>query len=211
MTAKIDTKTRILDAAERLFATSGFDAVPIREIMKLAEARLGLMTYYFESKEALLEAIIERRADVLNSARECLLLSFAGTSESSVSRIVDAIVDPYLSFMVNEEEGWHHYGRLIANLAQSQRWNPLIHRYFDKISVLLIDELVRLFPEIDRPTVVRNFVFAIGAELNFFSISGRMRSLSEGAVQDDDLSSGVVELKKFMTSGLTGALSSPSK
>ena len=32
--------------------------MPIRKIMRLANAGLGLMNYYFESKDALLEAVI---------------------------------------------------------------------------------------------------------------------------------------------------------
>lgn len=202
---KIDTKTRILDAAEALFAENGFDAVPIRAIMRLADARLGLMNYYFESKDSLLEAVIERRAYRLNSERQRLLEEFAGSEDSSVTRVVDAIVDPYLAFMLDEDIGWHHYGRLIASLAQSQRWSGLIHRYFDDISMLLVNELARLHPWVDRSIVVRNFVFAIGSELNFFSISGRMRLLSNGAVDDDDLAKGAVDLKRFMVHGLTGA------
>ena len=45
---------------------------------------------------------------------------------------MDAYIDPYLVLMTDREPGLNaHYGRLIASLAQSNRWTALIHRYFD--------------------------------------------------------------------------------
>lgn len=208
MASAIDTKTRIIEAAERLFADSSFDAVAVRDIMKEAQANLGLMKYYFESKEALVEEVIARRAGILNAERLQRLNRFAGTPESSIKRVIDAIVDPYFEMMMQPEPGWHSYGRLIAQMAQSKRWNDLIHKYFDEISGKLIDELERLTPHTSRDDVTRFFLFAIGAQLNFFSINGRLRSLTNGAISDEDLEGGVEHLKRFLVSGLTGSLSS---
>jgi AcrR family transcriptional regulator len=210
MIEKSDTKTRILDVAERLFAESEFDAVPIREIMRLANAGLGLMNYYFESKDALLEAVIARRVDVLSSARRDALQSFVGAERSSIALLMDAYIDPYLVLMTDRDQGWRHYGRLIAKLAQSNRWTALIHRYFDDTAELFLAELSRLYPAVDRAMIVRTFVFSVGAMLNVFAMSGRMRSLSTGLVKDEELAENVIALKKFIVSGLEGAFAAPS-
>ena len=57
-----DTKNRILDAAERLFADKGFDATSLRMITAAAEVNLAAVNYHFQSKEALLQAVYARRA-----------------------------------------------------------------------------------------------------------------------------------------------------
>jgi len=60
-----DTANRILDAAERVFAREGFSGASTRTIATAANANIGLLTYYFGSKEGLLVAVVARRVDSL--------------------------------------------------------------------------------------------------------------------------------------------------
>jgi len=52
-----------LDAAERLIRTKGYDDTSIQDILDEVDASRGAFYHYFDSKEALLEAVIERMAD----------------------------------------------------------------------------------------------------------------------------------------------------
>ena len=72
----IDTKERILDAAERLFAENGYAATSLRRIMNDAGANVASVHYYFRSKESLLEAVLVRRATAANRDRLELLERF---------------------------------------------------------------------------------------------------------------------------------------
>lgn len=60
-----DTADRILDAAEQIFAREGFSGASTRSIATAANANIGLLTYYFNSKEGLLDAVIARSVDSL--------------------------------------------------------------------------------------------------------------------------------------------------
>jgi AcrR family transcriptional regulator len=55
-----DVKTRILDAAKRLFAQKGFEATSVRQICEEAGANVALVSYHFGGKEKLLYAIFDR-------------------------------------------------------------------------------------------------------------------------------------------------------
>ena len=50
--AGTDTKTKILDTAERLFSQKGFDAVSLRNIVEAAKVNLAAVHYHFGSKPA---------------------------------------------------------------------------------------------------------------------------------------------------------------
>ena len=50
----IDTRERILDAAERLFMAHGYDGTSMRHITSEAQVNLASVNYHFGSKEALM-------------------------------------------------------------------------------------------------------------------------------------------------------------
>ena len=56
-----DARTRILDAAEELFAGDGFEATPTSRIAEQAGVAKALLFYYFPRKDALLAALIAER------------------------------------------------------------------------------------------------------------------------------------------------------
>ena len=56
----VETRKRILDAAEIVFGQRGFDAATTREIAALAETNVSTPYSYFAGKEALYLAVIER-------------------------------------------------------------------------------------------------------------------------------------------------------
>lgn len=56
-------RERILAAAEELFAESGFDATPTSRIASTAGVPKGLVHYYFQRKQDLLTALVDRLPD----------------------------------------------------------------------------------------------------------------------------------------------------
>lgn len=64
MATKNDTKTKILDAAEKLFAERGFSETSLRLITSKAEVNLASVNYHFGSKRELIRAVLARYLDV---------------------------------------------------------------------------------------------------------------------------------------------------
>jgi TetR/AcrR family transcriptional regulator len=56
----LSTQNAILDAAERLFAEQGFTATTIKQIGKEAGVNSALLYYYYDSKETLYRATLQR-------------------------------------------------------------------------------------------------------------------------------------------------------
>jgi AcrR family transcriptional regulator len=52
-----------LDAAQSLIQTKGYEAMSVQDLLDDLEASKGAFYHYFDSKQALLEAVIERFAD----------------------------------------------------------------------------------------------------------------------------------------------------
>ncbi len=58
MTEYNPKQIEIISITEKLFAEKGFDGTSIREIAKAADINVAMVSYYFGSKEKLLDAII---------------------------------------------------------------------------------------------------------------------------------------------------------
>jgi AcrR family transcriptional regulator len=56
-----NTRTRLLDTAERLFAAHGVQAVSVRDIIRASCANLGAVNYHFKNRQALVLEVFERR------------------------------------------------------------------------------------------------------------------------------------------------------
>ena len=52
-----------LDVAERLIRTKGYEQMSVQDVLDELDASKGAFYHYFDSKEALLEAVIERMTD----------------------------------------------------------------------------------------------------------------------------------------------------
>ncbi len=72
MTDFNDKQIKILQVAERLFAEKGFDGTSIRNISKEAKINIAMVSYYFGSKERLLEKLILFRTSDLKIKLENL-------------------------------------------------------------------------------------------------------------------------------------------
>ncbi|MGO4839574.1 TetR/AcrR family transcriptional regulator, partial [Rhizobiaceae sp. 2RAB30] len=64
-----DTRERLMDVAERLFAELGYSNVSTRNIADEANANSAAVHYHFGSKDGLLDAVFRRRLDPLNRER----------------------------------------------------------------------------------------------------------------------------------------------
>ena len=68
-----DKKIQILEVAEKLFSEKGFEGTSIRDISKHAKINIAMVSYYFGSKERLLEALIIYKTSDLKLKLENLL------------------------------------------------------------------------------------------------------------------------------------------
>ena len=90
-TTLTDKRTQLMEAALELFAEKGFDGTSVRYIAQAADANVAMVSYYFGSKEKLLEAIFERNfmAVQLEQTRQ--------DTELNPLQKVEILVDAYVS------------------------------------------------------------------------------------------------------------------
>ena len=115
MVPPADTRTQILDTAERLFAARGIDAVSIRTLVDEAEVNLAAVHYHFGNREELIRAVIKRRVAPMNAERLRRLDEIESASAGQSPQLPDvlrAFVAPVFE-LVDEHP---HLGWLLAHI-----------------------------------------------------------------------------------------------
>ncbi|HET9678991.1 MAG TPA: TetR/AcrR family transcriptional regulator [Gammaproteobacteria bacterium] len=131
---KNPTKNRILAAAEALFAEHGVASTSLRSITARASVNLAAVNYHFGSKDALIEAVYERRLAPLHHARLARLdmhEKAARDKPLAVEKIVDAFLTPVADLGGGQENGQQNDEALIFTRLLAQTYNeaaPYVHR-----------------------------------------------------------------------------------
>ncbi|MFI0446447.1 TetR/AcrR family transcriptional regulator [Actinomadura sp. 6N118] len=83
---EVDARTRILDAAETLFAERGYDASSTARIARLAHVPKGLVFHYFPQKIDVLVALIDERT-LIEELPEEAVEALPGDPAGTLSRL----------------------------------------------------------------------------------------------------------------------------
>ena len=91
-----EKQLQILRAAEELFAGKGFEGASVRDIAQKADVNVAMISYYFGSKEKLLESLILQRTEQTSMILADLSHNKNLDSWEKMDRIIDYYVDRML-------------------------------------------------------------------------------------------------------------------
>jgi AcrR family transcriptional regulator len=191
----VDTKTRILDAAEKLFADKGFYATSLRDITAEAEVNLAAVNYHFQTKDSLIDAVIGRRVAPVNR-RRLEMLAAAG-SNPSVEQIVEAFVAPLLERDISPLLPM--MGRVLATP------DLVLFRLFKKHSAGVSEQfrkaLESALPSLSASERMWRLLFMGGAMAHVLSWSHVIVEMSEGVCDPTDRKDVTARLVRFVAAG----------
>ena len=145
-----DTKGRILEATELLFIEFGYEAMSLRQITARAKVNLAAVNYHFGSKEALMQSVLGRRLDPLNTRRLALLTACEErwTKEQlTCDHVLGALFVPALQMARNPDTGGPAFLRLMGRVYSDTspfvqnyllgHYAPVFGRFFEAFSCAL--------------------------------------------------------------------------
>ena len=125
------TKKDILESAEKLFAQKGFDYTSTNDILKEVGIARGTLYYYFESKEAILDAVIEKMTkQLLDNARVI-------ASDKSVP-VLERLTKTIMSLNVDSNLGYE----VIKQVHKPQ--NALMHQKMQQNLLINVNDIITM-------------------------------------------------------------------
>lgn len=118
-----DRKAEILDASQKLFYKKGYENSTINDILKSIGIAKGTFYHYFESKEEVLDEIINRYRDIIVKRAEKVIYSDADPTEKLIGvfaamQIKDQVDDAMLDDLHRAENILLHH-KILNQLVRS--------------------------------------------------------------------------------------------
>jgi AcrR family transcriptional regulator len=201
----MNTKDRILDAAERLFARDGFEATSLRAITTEANVNLAAVNYHFQSKEALVRAVIGRRMGPVNEKRIAMLdacEAAAGDGPLPLDPLLDAFLRPVLEISRSHAR---EFGPLMGRLytEPGEFIQHVYKEHLEHVATRFIHAFQRALPDLPLPELLWRLHFAIGVMTHSMGAARLLQYFSGGQCDPSDVEGTVGRIKIFVTAGLT--------
>ena len=186
-----DTKEKLLDAGEKLFALKGLTGVSIRELSQEAGANSALISYHFGSKEGLYAAVLENQFLPIGTLLDLAAAQAASPTEKLISYARNvAVVHGKVPFLTK-----YMIGEI---LNPSRFFEPVIRKYIERAYRFLTDTLNEGIAcgEFRKDMDVKAAALSLAGIINFYFISRPIfqHFVAESAQQDEHYVMQAVEI-----------------
>jgi AcrR family transcriptional regulator len=207
-----DTKQRLLNAAKSLFARDGYQATSMRAITGSAGVNLASANYHFGSKEALLEAVLERHIKPISEARLKRLKVIKDEArrqkqKPAVLDILRAFIEP-TPHLKEVGKGRTDFSILIgrAFIDPDETVRKIFLRLTKPVSQLMLDLLGHALPELPQEVIFWRFNFVVGALATAMSIYKNPRFESMKLTSEANMESLMDSLISFAQAGMEASM-----
>ena len=198
------TKERILDTAERLFARDGFEATSLRAITAEANVNLAAVNYHFQSKDALVRAVIGRRMGPVNEKRIAMLEACeaaAGDGPLPLDPVLDAFMLPVLEISRSHAKD---FGPLMGRLytEPGEFIQHVFKDHLEEVGRRFVSAFQRALPDLGPAELTWRLHFVIGAMTHTIGAGKLLQFLSRGQCDPSDIEGTMQRLRTFLLAGL---------
>jgi AcrR family transcriptional regulator len=198
----------ILDVAEELFARAGYAATTTRAIAGRAHVNVGQLHYYFESKRALFEAVVNRHGSLITTARRQLLRDAKARwprGDIPLDVLVDALVR---SLLLSQSTRNGARGKTLMQMHARLQTDPdetasaVRADIYDDTTLAYVSAFRRALPHLPARVVYWRVYFMMGAYVWTLLQPGRLEAISRGKCDPGDMETAIAEIVPFLCAGL---------
>ena len=206
MVSKLDTKTRILDAAESLFAEHGFSDTSLRLITTRASVNLASVNYHFGSKKELIQAVIARHLELfMPLLNEKLTALCAQAEQPSLLDVFNSFVDPLLALEKQSKNGTVIFMQLLGRSYTDEqghlRWYTTTH--YGEVLANITKALLKANPTLSSQELFWRLHFTLGTAVFTMSSSGALMDIAKTDFnQDIDVEGLIRKVIPYLASGM---------
>lgn len=197
-----DTKTKILDAAEQLFAEHGITSTSLRGITNAANVNLAAVNYHFGSKDQLVLETFRRRIGPLNQARIAALDQLVADGEPTLEQVLETFLGPPLRMFspTDRQPFMKLLGRLFSE--PDDRLQEAFVAEMSEVASRYKSVLGEMLPHLPPTELFWRLHFMIGSMAHTLGCGRFVASVSNGICDPSDVEGTLERLIEFAAAGL---------
>ncbi len=201
-----ETKDRILDSAETLFAEHGFAATSLRQITAGAGVNLAAVNYHFQSKDSLILAVLLRKLEPINH-RRLELLDAVETEAGADPLLLESVLGAFLLPVLEAKAAGVElctFPRLMGRMyTEPGDWMLRIFpQAFAPVIARFQQAFQRALPGADVEDIGWGMHFSIGAMAHYLAGGALLKAVSQGRADPADTAAALPRLVTYMAAGL---------
>lgn len=207
MTKTESTKSRILDAAEQLFAERGFAETSLRTITTRARVNLASVNYHFGSKKSLIQAVFDRFLQDFTKelSLELMTLEQLSADQLEAEKLLNALIRPLLGLNGRRNNAISIFMRLLGR-AYAETQGHLRRYVTDKYGHVLV-RFTHLFqkgyPELTIDQIFWRLHYMLGSMIFTLGGSDALRQISQADFNRDlGVEDVIKEMLPFLAAGM---------
>lgn len=204
---KIDTKTKILNAAEQLFAERGFADTSLRLITSQAEVNLASVNYHFGSKKELIQAVLARYLEVFVPGLESALTALnKHQTRVEQQNVFECLVGPLLALNTFKHRGTTTFLQLLGRgYVENQghlRW--FITTHYGKVMELFNQAVQGANPHLSKEEIFWRLHFTLGTVVFTMASSKALIDIAKADFNDEvDIEGLIRKVIPFISAGVS--------
>ena len=203
------TREKILDSAEQLFAEKGFSGTSLRAITSRAGVNLAAINYHFRSKDALMQAVFERRLDPVNRERlEVLDALEAGTNPVPIEKLIEAFVRPVLRLRREPNQPAASFLRLLGRMYvdPGDHIGDIFRGQIMHVAARFLAAFRRTLSTVPQEDFFWRVHFLIGAVSHTMAGAFHLQLISNGQCDLSDVEGTIARLVAFTAAGMKAGI-----
>jgi AcrR family transcriptional regulator len=210
--SSFETRQRIIDAAEKLFARRGIEGVSIRDITQAAGVNLAAINYHFGTKSALAAEVFKHCIDPLNARRLELLDEVeraAGGKAPKLERVLEAMIRPAVEGGFDNKQDNETLLRLMGRCLSepNAEIEILVRAHFEKLIRRFDAAVLRALPGLEPEELFWRMKFMFGALHYSLLTCGKQMNLPAKMRKTLDAEGLIQRLVTFTVAGLRASIS----
>jgi len=200
-------KLKLVEAAERLFADRGFEAVSVRDVTVMAGLNVAAVNYHFGSRNGLVAAVMTRYVTPINDERlariEAAERKWAGKAVP-LEEIVEAFARPLITRVRKSELSEKLFHKLLGRIfgEQSGALSPELETQFQSVATIFMRVLAKTLPDLSMEEIVWRMHFMAGAMIHLLTHGEMMQRFSQGAAGSPTTDTSFARFTRFVCAGL---------
>jgi len=204
-----DTKERILDSAEVLFAQNGISPTSLRALTEHAGVNLASVNYHFQSKDALVQAVLYRRIHPINQRRLEMLqgiLRASGGGPPELEAVLNALYRPVMEAAMQSQREGRSIVALLGRIyiEPGELLAGQVRAMMTQVAAAFLEAFQLALPGVPQGVLFWRLQFCVGVMSHTLGAMPLIEGLARGRIKLDDTEETLRQMIAYAAGGLRG-------